>query len=198
MSHPNLFYPSWGGATGFAGHLIRAVKHHASFAAVIDVGCNSGDWTEMWRRSSVDEPVLCVEPLQSLAFAVKRRFAAVNRVHVINAALSNRTGTQTLYGLPKSSKSASGQTGAGLALAPSEGGHVALGTIQVDTLDRLLHKWNLFNSGRLMVKVDTEGFDIHVLLGAACALRRGVIECDSSDPRSHPLYCSEPSSVFLL
>ena len=51
---------------------------------------------------------------------------------------------------------------------------MAAGAVRVETLDRLLHAWRLLDGGRLLVKVDCEGFDPLVLAGAAPRLRTKV------------------------
>ena len=111
---PAHFYPHWGGATGFANKLITVTKRHASFAAVLDIGCNTGEWTKSWLgrdgRGGRENIILCVEALPSLVSPVRqklRRHAGGERIQVVNVALSNVSGeSRPLFGLPASAKSA--------------------------------------------------------------------------------------------
>ena len=181
LAHPSTFFPFYGGATGLAGRLLRSLRRHrAEFSAVIDVGCNVGDWTSSWLAgdvgSSASHRVFCIEAHPEVAARTRARFARQSRVEVINAALSNRSGWQELYGLPSSSRHAAKQTGAGLGLTAAEARHVSLGRVRVHTLDELLRQRSMLARGGLFVKVDTEGFDLHVLSGAACALRAAAVD----------------------
>jgi FkbM family methyltransferase len=185
-ARPQAFFAHWGGATGLANKLVGAAKRHSAFAAVIDIGCNTGAWSRMWLGrdggggSSKTGRLLCVEALPALAAALTRNMRSLpggNRTSVLNLALSNVSGAMPLFGLPSSrGEHARTQTGAGLSRVPSEVDHVQLATVQVQTLDSMLLSQSLMDTGRLFVKVDTEGYDVHVLLGAACALQRGAID----------------------
>jgi FkbM family methyltransferase len=199
-TRPGDYLPSWGGATGYASKAVSAARRYATFFAIVDVGCNTGTWSRQWLKTSSHPPVLCVEALPSLAAETKRTLSRTPGgagVHVINVALSNASGTKTLYGLPKRSKFAGKQTGAGLSRADSEGAHVELGHVEVQTLDRLLRQWRLFERGRLFVKIDTEGFDVHVLAGAACALKRGAIDILQLEWNRRKLRGAAPPCVTL-
>ena len=207
-ARPGDYLPSWGGATGAAGRLITAAKRHADFAAVVDVGCNTGSCSQSWLGKDAGGGrkktgmLLCIEALPSLAQSMRKRWdnggADSDLVHVINVALSNTSGVMQLYGLPASAgKFARGQTGAGLSRAPSEASHVPLGSVQVQTLDDVLRQWRLLDGGRLFVKVDTEGFDVHVLGGAACALRRGAIDVLQIEWNRRKLASAAPACVSL-
>ena len=161
---PSNFLPHWGGATGFASRLMTAARKRATFAAVVDVGCNTGEWSRAWlgrdgsggrERTAM---LLCIEALPTLAISVKHRLSrlpnAAERVHVINVALSNVSAeSRPLFGLPSSSKTATTQTGAGLSHQMSEGKHVQLGVVPVQTLDHVLSQWRLLEPGHLFVKV---------------------------------------------
>ena len=205
-ARPGDYYPHWGGATGFASRLVSAAKRHASFAAVVDVGCNTGEWSRAWLGrdggGGRDKTgmLLCLEPVPALAAATKKRLSVLpggDRVHVLNLALSNVSGTQPIFGLPADSRFASSQTGAGLSKAPSEGSHVELGVVPVRTLDSVLRSWRLLSGGRLLVKIDTEGFDVHVLAGAACALRSGAIDVLQLEWNRRKLRSAAPACVTL-
>ena len=206
ITRPGDYLPSWGGATGFASRVMSAAKRHGTFAAVIDVGCNTGDWSRAWLGrdggGGADKTglLLCVEALPLLATTTRQRLAKApggERTRVLNVALSNASGEQPLFGLPANRKSAKTQTGAGLSFSPSEGSHVKLGTVQVNTLDSLLQSWKLLDGGRLFVKVDTEGFDVHVLAGGACALSRGAIDVIQIEWNRRKLRSAAPACVTL-
>ena len=197
-NRPHLFYPSWGGATGLASRLMLAARRHATFEAVVDVGCNAGAWSQPWLRGRSPPPtVLCVEALPSLAAATRQRLNKSGSLHVINAALSNASGSKELFGLPASHKAARQQTGAGLSFSSHERGHVSLGEVPVRTLDELLRSWGLLQRGHLFVKVDTEGFDWHVVQGGACALRHGAIDILQIEWNRRKLPAAVPACVTL-
>lgn len=204
-SRPWDYLPSWGGKTGLASRLVSIAKRHASFAAVVDIGCNTGDWSRSWLgregHGGGERIVLCIEAVPSLATAVKLRLSKLpggERVHVVNVALSNVSGEERpLFGLPSGARGARAQTGAGLSLQKSEGAHVSLGSVQVQTLDHVLRQWRLLGDGELFVKVDVEGFDVHVLAGAACALQRGAIDVLQIEWNRRKLHTAAPRCVSL-
>ena len=198
-ARPQDYFAHWGGATGLATKIISVAKRQASFGAVIDIGCNTGDWSRSWLgrdggggREKTGK-LLCIEALPSLAKALKpklSRFPGGDRTHVLHMAVSNVSGVQPIFGLPASrGKFARTQTGAGLSRAPTEAGQVQLGTVSVQTLDSVLRNWRMMESGRLFVKIDTEGFDVHVLLGAQCALRTGAIDGEPVPALPCPCQC---------
>lgn len=118
---------------------------------------------------------------------------------MLNVALSNNASTSPLpiYGLPAGSRAARAQTGAGLSRAPSETSHVQVGLVPVRTLDGVLASWGLLQPGGLLVKVDTEGFDVHVLAGGACALRHGAIDVLQIEWNRRKLAAAAPACVSL-
>lgn len=210
---PHKFFAAWGGATGLAGKFMSAAMAHAPFSAVVDIGCNQGDYTSQWLRrapSLLHLPpsiFLCVEAVPSLAAATRKRLdrelakrppLADVRVAVVNAALSNETvGRRPLFGLPSTAKASARQTGAGLSHASAESGHVRIGEVETTTLDTLLRSWKLLQGGRVFVKVDVEGFDAHVLAGGACALRHGAIDAIQLEWNRRKLPSAAPPCVTL-
>ena len=119
-------------------------------------------------------------------------------MHVLNVALSNTSAeSRPLFGLPAGARSARSQTGAGLSMQRSETSHVQLGEVPVSTLDHVLRQWRLLDAGRILVKVDVEGFDVHVLAGAACAMRRGAIDVIQIEWNRRKLRHAAPPCVSL-
>lgn len=134
---------------------------------VLDVGANKGDWTARALEladESKEIHVHAFEPSLATRSVLTARFVESAAVTVHPYALSETVGEATFY---------SNEDGAGTnSLSPSSGLNVEV--VKVITIDQFLQQSGLQNVA--MVKIDTEGFDLLVLRGAANALRSGRID----------------------
>jgi FkbM family methyltransferase len=135
---------------------------------VFDVGANVGKMSRRYRRLFPRAMVYCFEPLpvcyQKLNCWARRQ---QGKVAAFNLALGSRPGQMTIYYNPNFSPSSS-------LLPPSEaelreGGRRIPLPVRVETLDRVAARLNV--QDEILVKIDTEGFDMEVIQGG-----RGIIE----------------------
>lgn len=137
-------------------------------AVLMDVGANQGDWTLQALRQSPhggDFRIHAFEPCTGTRSILAANTSAFPNVSIHAVALSDTAGTASFY-----SKGAGAGTN---SLDPSSGN--ASEQVLVSTCDAFLGESGTGNVS--MLKIDTEGFDLMVLRGAAGALSEGRIEC---------------------
>ncbi len=167
------------------GWVYRHLKPGMTF---VDVGANVGYWTAL-ASSLVGEKgrVIAFEP-SPYAFQRLEALVADNRlanVEIANVGLSASPGETTLY------------IGAWGNHTPTMVPHESETTVaaHVETLDRMAELRNLEHID--LLKIDVEGFEHHVLLGASRLLserRVGAILCEFND---HWLRSNGTSSALL-
>ena len=134
---------------------------------VVDVGANIGEWTlQMADAVGPSGRVIAIEPIPRLVEAVRKSALANNmrQVEVVAAALSEIEG-KAEFSVER------GNTG-GSRLGPHPGGAEAFDriTVRVMTLDALIAGVGVDRVD--FIKVDVEGFELEVLLGARGTLAR--------------------------
>lgn len=135
---------------------------------LMDVGANKGNWTlhalgQSMRRDGLS--IHAFEPCTTTRNILLENTATFPNVSVHSAALSDAAGTANFY---------SKGPGAGTnSLDPSSG--EASEQVLLSTCDMFLRDNGIRHVS--MLKIDTEGFDLMVLRGAAGALAEGRIEC---------------------
>lgn len=156
------------GETLNAARFARWLRY-ADIRTVIDVGAHTGEFASGLRGVLPDCTIHSFEPQQDAFEALTRRMAAYSGVHVYRTALGSSPGTATFHRnaftkasslLPISDmhRQAFGWTDAG---TPIE--------VPVDTLDNALDLGG-GNGGRVLLKLDVQGFELEVLRGAVRTL----------------------------
>jgi FkbM family methyltransferase len=151
--------------------LARAVAPHVR--RFVDVGANVGEWAALVEEATGGraEGVL-LEPSTTALARLRERFAGVDRLTVVGAAVADPASPAELTFFEEP---AAGQTSTLVADARTPGSVAR--TVPVVTLDAQLR--DLGWPGADLVKIDVEGFDLHVLRGAAGLLadhRLGIIQ----------------------
>ena len=143
----------------FAGQCIK----------VIDVGANIGDWTEAFLSYPTNESarVLAFEPQLRCVQHLRDRFGSATNVEIVQAAVGDAIGELTFFENVNSEHS---------SLVPFETDECETAqSVPVTTLDKEVEsrQWQRID----LLKVDTEGYDMHVLEGASQLLRGRRIGC---------------------
>ncbi|MDB5904482.1 MAG: putative nodulation protein noeI-putative methyltransferase [Betaproteobacteria bacterium] len=148
--------------------LLEKVAPRAS--CFVDVGANVGAWsTAFLKRMTAQGRGLLFEPSPSALALLETNMHKTGRagsLEVIQAAVSDRVGTQVFF-----TEAAAGETSSlvpGHSLSNAQRIEVALTTIDAELAHRGIDVVD-------MLKVDAEGFDLHVLRGADQSLRAGKI-----------------------
>ncbi len=131
-------------------------------STVVDVGANVGDWTAMVAEiRRTDAPTfLLYEPVSANVTALEKRFRGNPRVQVIGSALGDVPGEASIHISSWNDKLCS------LAAPPEGGAHSEV--VRVARLDDEIDARGIGSVDYL--KIDAEGYDLHVLRGAEEAI----------------------------
>ena len=135
----------------------------ASTKTFIDVGANRGDWTDMLLKHAPGAQLgILIEPSLKGAEILRSHFASEPRVTTLQAAAADQEGTMSFFEQP----------GVGVASSLVQGtavGGIAT-VVPVVTLDQEANRRGIAQIDFL--KIDAEGYDFHVLRGAAQLLQQ--------------------------
>tara|TARA_B110001452_G_scaffold165959_1_gene138503 strand:- start:251 stop:1162 length:912 start_codon:yes stop_codon:yes gene_type:complete len=165
---------------------VRAATN-ASGAILVDVGANRGDFAQLLLERWPSAELHVFEVLTPHVARLRARFASAPQVHVHHNAVSDvNSGTADIRGLPEWAADRSAidgsVTGASLfTRSRRRRSYIAIvETVPLTTLDAtllpLLTGGGGGRSGVPFLKVDAEGADPQVLLGARRLLEAGVVE----------------------
>ena len=123
---------------------------------MIDVGCNIGEFSELIFKLNDSSVIQAFDLHKSLSPILNKKFKKYN-FNFSQIALSNYSGSSNIVSNARNDRKA-------FITKKSN-----LKTIKVDKLDNILKKFNF--SAVAIIKIDTEGNDYKVLLGAEKILR---------------------------
>ncbi len=132
----------------------------------VDVGANVGEWAALWTAADRDVRFgLLLDASQAACNAARNRFRAMTQIEVVCAGISDRAGSATFYEVPGAGELSSFVPCAADAV-PTER--------PVTTLDVELEKRSIDTLDFL--KIDVEGYDLHVMRGVSSHLARQSID----------------------
>lgn len=144
---------------------------------MIDVGANFGLMSlHASRAVGPSGMVVALEPHPKTFRRLQDhlRLNGAENVQAINVAAGAEVGTLELFDTPE------GESGQASLIPESDS--VSAGSVDVRRLDDIVGPIK----GRTFIKIDVEGFEHHVLLGAPKTLRNDPIICMECDPGLHP------------
>ncbi|MGQ0546347.1 MAG: FkbM family methyltransferase [Betaproteobacteria bacterium] len=182
----------WRRRRGGLGEHLRRVFESLRIEAVVDVGAHRGKYRRFLLKDlGFRGPVLSVEPVAELAEDLARRAAGENNWSVVRCALGAQPGKARLNVMASSDFSSL------LDPSPSAPGRFAALTavtrveeVPMRTLDELLGGFAP-QARRLYLKLDTQGYDLEVLRGAARSLER--VAALQSEIAFRPIYAGMPT-----
>ena len=154
--------------------LIRLLAPHCK--TFIDVGANIGDWTELFLHYHSDCKGMLFEPGNAAFKELTEKFAQLSSVEIIQSAVGSESGEVDFFEEPNAGITSSivkSFTSANATLV-----HTQLTTLDAELVAR---GWNFID----YLKIDTEGFDYQVLLGAKTYLSEkkfGFIQFEYNQP----------------
>jgi FkbM family methyltransferase len=169
---------------------LQQIFSHQSFDVVVDVGANKGNYAKSLREIGYGEIIIAFEP-QSSAYIELQKIANKDRKLVLppRMALGDRDGEITLnISANSESSSVVSMLDAHLKAAPDS---VCIGTevVPVHRLDTILPDYLPPQSKSIFMKIDVQGFERQVLVGAAGILPR--VKGIQSELSLTPLYKGE-------
>ena len=167
---------------GFEAHangeslLCRTLRPHVRTFA--DVGANVGNWSaEMLDPpDGIDRRGILFEPAAYAVEKLRARCGGRRGVEIVQAAVSDAVGEATFF------EGSDGSEQSSLLARDGDCGTRAR-TVRVTTIDREMEQRGIRRLG--LLKIDTEGYDLHVLRGAAgmlAAQRVGVVQFEYNSP----------------
>jgi len=173
----------------------RAMMEGCGIDCVADVGANTGQYASMLRRSGYRGAIFSFEPLAAAYAELARRAADDPSWHFYHAAVGASEGRAEINVAGNSYSS---------SLLPMERRHaesdpascyIAREDVRVTTLDRALLPL-LPAEARVLLKIDTQGYEAQVLEGAQSLFERvRLVECELS---LAPLYDGQPGFSDML
>lgn len=172
--------------------LNRLIVRH-SIDLLVDVGANQGQFAQKFRDSGFEGAMCSFEPLSSAFHLLKRAAASDARWTVVRTALGEMSGEAELN-VSANAVSSSLLTITETHLrAEGTSGTTRREPVPVTTLDFQLAKTP---GEALWLKLDVQGYEHQVLLGASKTLRRtAVIQCEIS---FRELYIGQATYINLL
>jgi FkbM family methyltransferase len=145
---------------------VRDASWLSTPAVIFDVGANDGEYARAASQILGDvAQIWAFEPQSACFQALQSEFAKSERIRTRKLALGKELGTGKLH------FDSSGETTASLAEATSSNGQTE--EVQVTTLDEICRQEHIERID--LLKIDTEGFEMDVLLGASDMLNAGRI-----------------------
>jgi FkbM family methyltransferase len=142
--------------------LIHDLASH--LLTVFDVGANKGEWSRVVRAQNSSTIIHQFECNPALMKKLRDDFAGDQGIVLHQCALGDTEGRRTFFSVDASSE-------LGSLIRPDESSHYSVaGEVPVRTIDGICAELRIENID--LLKVDTEGYDFHVLLGASEMISR--------------------------
>lgn len=139
---------------------------------VIDVGANDGGYGSLLRRGGFDGAILSFEPLLEAHARLLAAAQADDKWHVYpRGALGSENGEVQIHVAGNSASSSILPMHETHEKAAPESRYVGVQTVQVQRLDEVRHE-ALERGDRILLKIDTQGYEMPVLQGAEQLLPR--------------------------
>jgi FkbM family methyltransferase len=155
------------------------------FRSIIDVGANVGQSVERYLVEFPGSVVHCFEPVPSTFDQLFEKFVGNPRVHLHKLALGSKPGAAMMR-----------PDGGSSTFRVSSDGYVP---VEIGTLDEFCASQGIQHVNFL--KVDTEGFDLEVLMGAVELIARSAIDVVQVEvgmsPRHHVHVRFEDVKAFM-
>lgn len=140
------------------------------FSAVIDVGANTGQFARAAHYVFPEARIYSFEPLPACLDAMRTRMKGIPGFEAFSSAIGNEEGTITIHQSAFSpSSSILGMTSEHTDAFPWTAGGMDV-EVEIHTLDSFLPRINL--DGKVLLKIDVQGFSQQVFLGAPLTLAR--------------------------
>lgn len=148
--------------------LARLLRTHR-IDVVLDVGANVGQYASGIRRAGFAGRIVSFEPLPQAFAELTRRCAADPSWSAVGLALGKQRGQTELNVAGNSTSSSVLPMLARHVAAAPESAYTTVCTVPIETLDDVFAE-HVSPTERCLLKIDTQGFEYEVLVGAAQSL----------------------------
>ena len=149
---------------------IRLIEHH-NIDVILDIGANIGQYGGEMRNLGFKGEIHSFEPMKSAFEKLKKNAAGDSKWQVHNFSIGEKDG-QTTINIAKNSVSSSLlENLPQLTDSAPEAAFVEKETIEIRKLDSIFDDLNL-NGKNIYLKIDTQGYEEMVLLGAEKSLEK--------------------------
>lgn len=150
---------------------------------IVDVGANKGDMTKAYRRLFPAAKIVCFEPHPIVFAELEQRFASYPNIIPVMKAISDQPGVVPFHIYNHSTMSSMAR----VAMNPSRSLRlVRTIEVSVTTLDSFCEEQGISRID--ILKVDTQGFDLHVFRGAQRLLSSSSIHFILFEATIFPVY----------
>jgi FkbM family methyltransferase len=176
-------------------HLIKVINEY-EVDSIIDVGANEGQFGLHMRSLGFRGKIYSFEPVNTAYKKLVRTSISDKNWQTFNFALGSKSG-ETLINVSSSSDFSSILEVNDYARERWERSQTThQQTTEVNTLDNLASEGVFEGSGNMLLKMDTQGYDLEVFKGALSLLRH--IRCMVSELSLIPIYEDMPSYLDSL
>jgi len=175
---------------------IAAILKQQETPTIVDVGANRGEMVSLFLRAFPKARIIAFEPYWPCYEMLKSKFASAPTVTIEHAALGSSPGRQRLNVFSGDNMNSFLE----LATGPDSTIHekfVSTGVEEtvVHTLDSFCDRHQI--SAVDILKIDTQGFDLHVLQGAAGMLSQRRVGVVILEINFVPMYVGQPNFIEI-
>ena len=165
-------HPYEPGPTAYDEDLRRArLLRTEQIDVVLDVGANAGQYAQRLRRAGYDRRIVSFEPLSEAFTALERATAGDPLWEARRLALGDEDGTADIHVAANSWSSSLLEMGERHLASAPDSAYTGTEAVRVARLDAI---WDdvVRDGERVFLKLDVQGFEMHVLRGATTRLDR--------------------------
>jgi FkbM family methyltransferase len=169
---------------------------HSPPPVCVDVGANRGEITAAMLRLCPAARVHAFEPSPQCHAILRERFANDPRVTLVNSGLGSEEGAREFHLYANDHLSSFLQLQTGTANPFESEPEVAREMVRLTTLDLFAAEHGLQQID--LLKIDTQGYDLRVLQGAAAALEAGRVKHVLIELNFLPLYETQAAPEEII
>lgn len=149
---------------------LQMIRQH-KIGLILDVGANQGQYASYMRYNGYTGRIVSFEPLTSAFSVLRQRADSDPRWEVVNVALGSKNGSDMINVAGNSQSSSLLGMLPGHVKAAPESAYVTSEEVEIRTLDSLFeHLCPEYEN--VLLKIDTQGYELEVLKGARKMLPR--------------------------
>lgn len=183
-----IFYSSYINNRNEEIKFYQSIMASKNVNLIFDIGANGGDKADRFLRMGAK--VICVEPDEYCCDTLKKRFRnKLNRLTIVNKAVSDSVETRTFYAFKEGSAyntlSEKWATEVGQRVQNTDISEAQKHEVQTITIDSLI----LINGLPDLIKIDIEGYEINALRGLNTKVPSITFELNLPEFRQEGIEC---------